>query len=82
MGDLEGARAQLERALTVYEGVLGSTHLNVAISRSNLASVLQDTGDLEGARAQLEQALLISRDVYGPKHPTVLAIEERLASSG
>jgi hypothetical protein len=41
VGDLEGARAQLERALEISEAALGPDHPGVATVRSNLNSVLQ-----------------------------------------
>jgi hypothetical protein len=40
LGDLEGARAQLERALAIWEAVLGPDHPTVATIRGNLGSVL------------------------------------------
>jgi hypothetical protein len=41
LGELEGARVQLERALTIGETALGRDHPSVATIRSNLGSVLQ-----------------------------------------
>jgi Tetratricopeptide repeat len=41
LGDLEGARAQVERALAIGEAALGSEHPNVAIWRGHLNGVLQ-----------------------------------------
>jgi hypothetical protein len=41
LGDLEGARVQLERALASGEAALGPDHPTVAIYRSNLGRVLQ-----------------------------------------
>ena len=50
LGDLPGAKTQLERALAIDEAAYGPDHLNVAIRRNNLGSVLQDLGDLPGVR--------------------------------
>jgi tetratricopeptide (TPR) repeat protein len=41
LGDLEGARVQLEQALAISEAALGPDHPNVATVRSNLGSLLQ-----------------------------------------
>ena len=69
LGDLPGARTQLERALQISEAALGPDHPNVGIRRSNLGGVLQDLGDLTGARTQFERALQISEAALGPDHP-------------
>jgi hypothetical protein len=41
LGDLEGARVQLERALAIGEATLGPDHADVANWRNDLGSVLQ-----------------------------------------
>ena len=50
LGDLAGARTQLEAALRISEAALGPDHPTIGIWRGNLGSVLQDLGDLAGAR--------------------------------
>jgi Tetratricopeptide repeat len=40
LGDLPGARTQLERALRIGEVALGPDHPHVAVRRRNLADVL------------------------------------------
>jgi hypothetical protein len=45
LGDLAGARAQLERALEIGEAALGPDHPNVAIYRDNLAVVAAELGE-------------------------------------
>ena len=40
LGDLQGARAELERALAIGEVTLGPDHPHVATYRGNLAGVL------------------------------------------
>jgi hypothetical protein len=77
--DLQGARAQLERALAISEAVL-PRHRYVAIWRNNLASVLHQLGDLEGARVQYERALEIAEAALGPDHQTVATIRGNLGS--
>ena len=57
MGDLVGAKAELERALADTEEALGVEHPELAVVRSNLAVVLQGLGDLKGAHTQLMLAL-------------------------
>jgi tetratricopeptide repeat protein len=41
LGDLEGARVQMERALESGEAALGPDHPHVAVQRGNLYGVLQ-----------------------------------------
>jgi hypothetical protein len=41
LGDLEGARAQVERALEIGEAALGPDHRFVATYRNNLGRMLQ-----------------------------------------
>jgi eukaryotic-like serine/threonine-protein kinase len=45
LGDLEGARVQLERALEISEAALGPDHPTLATFRSNVTSVLQALQD-------------------------------------
>ncbi len=59
-----------ERALTIWEKVLGGEHPNTASSLNNLGSLLQDMGDYAGARLYLERALAIREKVLGSEHPT------------
>jgi tetratricopeptide (TPR) repeat protein len=62
------ARPLLERALAIYEQVLGPEHPETASSLHNLALLLQAQGDLAGARPLFERALAID-EVLGPEHP-------------
>ena len=71
LGDLTGARAQLEQALAIDEAALGPDHPTVGTDRNNLGGVLQALGNLTGARAQYEQALAVDEAALGPTHPTV-----------
>jgi hypothetical protein len=68
-GDLGGARPLLERALAIWEKVLGPEHPNVAAGLNNLALLLRDQGDLAGSRPLFERALAICEKVLGPEHP-------------
>jgi hypothetical protein len=42
LGDLPGARAELERALTIVEAALGPNHPTVAVLRGDLQRVLNE----------------------------------------
>ena len=69
MGDPAGARPYLERALAIWERVLGPDHPDTASSLNNLGSLLREMGDPAGARPYLERALAIRERVLGPDHP-------------
>jgi tetratricopeptide (TPR) repeat protein len=70
LGDLEGAKAQSERALAIGEAI-GPDDPTVALWRGNLGSVLWKMGDLDGARAQHEQALVIEQGALAPNSPQI-----------
>ena len=72
-GDLAGARPYYERALAIFERVLGPEHPDTAASLNNLGQLLQDLGDLTGARAYLKRALTICERVLGPEHSATAA---------
>jgi tetratricopeptide (TPR) repeat protein len=74
------AKAALERALAIFEKVLGADHPNMATLVNNLGSVLQALGDLAGARAAYERALAIDEAAYDPHHPNVASDVNNLAS--
>ena len=78
LGDLAGARTQLERAVQISEAALGPDHPTIGARRNNLGVVLQDLGDLAGARTQYERALQIGEAALGPDHPTVRTIRGNL----
>jgi Flp pilus assembly protein TadD len=80
LGDLDGARVQMEWALAIDEAALGPDHPDVAALRNNLGRVLQDLGDLEGARMQIGRALAISEAALGPDHPTAVTMRRNLGS--
>jgi tetratricopeptide (TPR) repeat protein len=73
------ARRLLERALAVYEKVLGSAHPETATCLNNLAHLLQAQGDLAGARPLFERVLAIIEKVLGPEHPYRAASLNNLA---
>src|SRR5574341_1181736 len=71
IADYKGARSADERALKIFERVLGADHPTVAIVVNNLGQVLADLSDLAGAKAALERALQIDEAAFGPEHPNV-----------
>ena len=78
LGDLAGARAAYERALCIFERVLGPDHPNVATLVNNLGGVLQALGDLAGARAACERALRIFEKSLPPEHPNIRRVRGNL----
>ncbi|MCA9922350.1 MAG: tetratricopeptide repeat protein, partial [Anaerolineales bacterium] len=44
VGDFEGARPFLERAVAIWEAKLGPDHPHTKIGRNNLAALLNKTG--------------------------------------
>jgi tetratricopeptide (TPR) repeat protein len=77
--EFDEAKAALERALAIFEKVLGADHPNVATLVNNLGSVLQALGDLAGARAAYERVLAIDEAAFGPHHPNVAIDVNNLA---
>ncbi|HMV30119.1 MAG TPA: tetratricopeptide repeat protein, partial [Anaerolineales bacterium] len=71
LADHAGAKAAFERALKIFENVLGEDHPNVATLINNLGGVLKALGDHAGAKAAFERALKIDEATFGPDHPDV-----------
>jgi tetratricopeptide (TPR) repeat protein len=69
IGDYPGARPYYERALAIWEKVLGAEHRDTTTSLNNLGVLLQSQGDLAGARPYYERALEIWERVLGVEHP-------------
>jgi tetratricopeptide (TPR) repeat protein len=68
-GELDEARRIQERALAIREEVLGRDHVVVAVSLTNLGTILGMSGALPEARALFERSLAIQERVLGPDHP-------------
>ena len=79
-GDLQGARALHERALTIREAHLGPDHPDTATSLNNLALVLADQGDHDAARTLHQRALAIREARLGADHPDTQRSREDLAA--
>lgn len=78
LGDLRGARAELERALAIVDKISAPGYPNVAIISGYLGGVLRDLGDLAQARIQLEQSLALHETVLEPDHPDVVTLRSNL----
>jgi tetratricopeptide (TPR) repeat protein len=66
--DYQGARADYERALPLYEKALGHEHRLVAVCLNDLATTLARLGDYARARALFQEALRIYDKTVGPDH--------------
>jgi tetratricopeptide (TPR) repeat protein len=71
VADYAGARAALERALSLFSKELGSEHREVATTVNNLGLAAHAQGDLEAAQAAYERALAIWETELGPEHSEV-----------
>jgi tetratricopeptide (TPR) repeat protein len=78
LGDLEGAKANYERALAIGKAALGSDHPQVAIRLNNLGCVMSALGDLAGAKANYEHAIEIFRRYLGEDHPSTKRASKNL----
>jgi tetratricopeptide (TPR) repeat protein len=67
-GEYATARPLYERALAIYEQVLGPQHPNVATLLNNLAGLLHNQGEYAAARPLYERALAIYEQVLGSEH--------------
>jgi tetratricopeptide (TPR) repeat protein len=79
MGELAGARSQLERALVVRTQVLGERHPDTTASLNNLARLLVTQKDYAAARPLYERALAIAKAAHGERHPEVATELSKLA---
>ncbi len=59
------------KALTLFEEELGSDHLLIARTRSNLGNLYQELSRFDEAMTQYEVALAIRRETLGEAHPDV-----------
>jgi tetratricopeptide (TPR) repeat protein len=80
VGQYAEARLYYERALAIYEQVLGPEHPNTALSLNNLDALLQVQGDLGGARPYCERALHIFMARLGPNHALTQTVQRNLAA--
>lgn len=78
-GDLSGARASMERAITIESQHFTPDDPTVALSWSNLARIQHDQRDLPRARVSVERAIAIASKQLGPHHPTLAVFYSNLA---
>jgi tetratricopeptide (TPR) repeat protein/predicted Ser/Thr protein kinase len=79
-GDLDGARAQLERVLAVHERTHGADDSRVADTALALADVVAASGDLGRAAELLQRALEIHEYTVGLEHPRTAIVLGRLGA--
>jgi tetratricopeptide (TPR) repeat protein len=70
----------IQRALAIYEKVLGPKHPHVATCLNNLAMLYQDQGKYEQAEPLYQRALAIWEKVLEPEHPDVAQSLNNLAT--
>jgi tetratricopeptide (TPR) repeat protein len=80
IGDYASAQSYYQRALTLWERVLGPDHPSVAVGLGNLASVYQAQGRYAEAELLLQRAQTICERVLGPDHPSMGTSLNNLAS--
>ncbi|MBX7080211.1 MAG: serine/threonine-protein kinase [Nannocystaceae bacterium] len=80
-GDAAASIALGERALAMYQRLLGDEHPDVAYTLTNLANAHHAAGDYAGARALNLHALALLEATLGPDHPEVARACENLASA-
>jgi len=59
-----------QRALTIYEQVLGSHHPDTAQTLNNLANLYTDQSKYEKAAPLYQRALVIYEQMLGSEHPS------------
>ena len=77
--DYQGAKADYERALPLYERAQGHESRAVARCLTNLAVTLNWLGDQAGAKARYQEALRIYEKTVGPNHIRVAVCLNNLA---
>ena len=80
LGDYQGAKVLLEKAMKSDEKNFGKDHPTTAVSYSNLALVLKDLGDYQGAKELLEKATKSDEKNFGKDHPTTAVNYSNLAT--
>ena len=80
LGDYQGAKTLLEKALRSAEKNLGADHPTTAIRYSNLAVVLQDLGEYQSALKLFKRALDVFKANLPEGHPYIVIVSDRLNS--
>jgi tetratricopeptide (TPR) repeat protein len=79
LGDYNGAKTLLQKAMRSEEKNFGPDHPNTATSYSNLAVVLRYLGDYDGAKTLLQKAMRSDEKNFGPDHPNTARRYSNLA---
>ena len=80
LGQVENARAMLERALDIRQTVHTGEPLDVAGTLTQLASELRSLGRYAAADSDSRAALRIQTQVLGPEHPALANTLHQMAS--
>jgi len=75
-GNYEQAKPLYERALSVWEKVLGAEHPQMALGLNNLAGLHKTQGNYEQAKPLYERALAIFEKALGAEHPNTRIVSE------
>ncbi|HJY84694.1 MAG TPA: FxSxx-COOH system tetratricopeptide repeat protein [Candidatus Binatia bacterium] len=73
------AEPRFQRALAIWEKVLGPAHPDVALSLNNLAELYRSQGKYAEAEPRYQRALAIWEKALGPAHPNVATVLENYA---
>ena len=79
LGEFDRAALSFQRALAIYENVLGPDHPNTAASLNNLAMLYYTQGLYAQAEPLYQRALAIAEQVLGPDHPNTATSLNNLA---
>jgi hypothetical protein len=79
-GNYAKARRALERLARQCHQLLGPTHNDTLVVRSNLALMLRDTGDHDAAEAEGRAILAVRTETFGAEHPDTIAARDLLVS--
>ena len=78
-GNYEEAQRYYQKAMLIFEKVLGEDHPDTAMTYNNLASLYKDQGNYEEALKLYWKALLIREKALGEDHPDTAATFDNIA---
>ena len=71
IGDFQGARPYLKKALDIKLALYGEQNLTSAEGFTNMGVVLRDLGEIEQGRNYLERALTVQEEMLGGEHANI-----------